>query len=301
MSSGPIRRSRKVKWCDFLRGRGEDDGMMPVFLFAEGRGSTFDLQAGGWDRPRPTDADLVGYIRDAIQDPALGKVEMRDLIGRDYVAMEWRDRRHFWTAMEAFLAHGIAVSPQCRLTGFWFQPSVLVRPWTPLAAEHALVRTTRERAASASFPYTSSMAGNICYEHPAAWLTREGEDLVRWVRAQEKMRPEPSSSDEELPLDQLGDEEMARVVEEVKALAPTLPPSVEEKKPNEEVKVVVAPAEDEVVCVVCLERPADTLVLPCEHQVCCRACSQQLQDTPNAHVCVVCRRPITSILMDGGA
>ena len=51
-------------------------------------------------------------------------------------------------------------------------------------------------------------------------------------------------------------------------------------------------------CMICLDRPADTLVLPCEHQVVCAACSAKLQDTPDAHTCVRCRRKIAAVLQN---
>lgn len=51
-------------------------------------------------------------------------------------------------------------------------------------------------------------------------------------------------------------------------------------------------------CMVCLEHKADTMVLPCQHQVACRGCSDRLRDTPNAHKCIMCRQPITSVLAD---
>lgn len=50
-----------------------------------------------------------------------------------------------------------------------------------------------------------------------------------------------------------------------------------------------------VECMICLERAADTVVMPCEHSVVCAECSRQLKETPDAHVCCQCRRPITGV------
>lgn len=50
--------------------------------------------------------------------------------------------------------------------------------------------------------------------------------------------------------------------------------------------------EEEDECMICLDAPADTLVLPCEHKVVCGACSRALRNTNDAKTCVRCRRPI---------
>ncbi len=49
-------------------------------------------------------------------------------------------------------------------------------------------------------------------------------------------------------------------------------------------------------CVVCLSDAADTTVLPCQHSVVCSACSEKLKTTPDAKICIQCRKPLTSIL-----
>jgi len=52
------------------------------------------------------------------------------------------------------------------------------------------------------------------------------------------------------------------------------------------------------ICVVCLESPVDTLVLPCMHSVVCKTCSEKLANTPDAHVCVRCRKPLTEVMSE---
>lgn len=59
-----------------------------------------------------------------------------------------------------------------------------------------------------------------------------------------------------------------------------------------------ARAEANRECMICLDAHPNTLVLPCQHVVVCVACSDKLADTPDAHTCVQCRRPITSVLRD---
>jgi hypothetical protein len=50
------------------------------------------------------------------------------------------------------------------------------------------------------------------------------------------------------------------------------------------------------LCEVCMDAPVETMVLPCEHYVVCRACSDKLRATPDAHVCIQCRRGITQVV-----
>jgi hypothetical protein len=57
--------------------------------------------------------------------------------------------------------------------------------------------------------------------------------------------------------------------------------------------------EEERLCSICLDRPANTLVLPCEHCVVCSECSRDLEKSNDARLCVQCRRPISAVLEDG--
>lgn len=56
------------------------------------------------------------------------------------------------------------------------------------------------------------------------------------------------------------------------------------------------PDKDREVCMVCLDKIADTMVLPCEHNVVCRTCSLELKKTNNAAKCIKCRRAIEHVL-----
>ena len=53
-----------------------------------------------------------------------------------------------------------------------------------------------------------------------------------------------------------------------------------------------------VTCVVCMERPPDTLVLPCGHCVVCVECSKKLKTSDTvAHLCVYCKQKIEGIYL----
>ena len=49
---------------------------------------------------------------------------------------------------------------------------------------------------------------------------------------------------------------------------------------------------DDNLCMVCLDKESNTMVLPCEHCVVCKECSMQLENTFNSLKCVKCRQAI---------
>lgn len=56
--------------------------------------------------------------------------------------------------------------------------------------------------------------------------------------------------------------------------------------------------EEEGLCIACLERPVQTMVLPCEHHVLCIPCSTKMVGTPNENRCIYCRQNIDEILKE---
>jgi hypothetical protein len=311
---------RKRLWCDF--GQPPDTPptkRVPVFRFSESRGvaSRHGFYDPDVDPARPTDADLVRWIRELINDPELGYVGVNDFIGHEYIEMEWKDLKYYWRAMEAFLRHGITVFTQCRLCENLSAKdfaALNLAPHEPLTrelAEKLMVKNLRDinqgMMPYQQRPFQLGVFDYIPLQHPNAWLTEEGRRLVADVRRAKMKRnvEEASSSDEDiyaLPTDpwppisprkhQREEEEEANVEE---------PPA---KKPRVEVVILEDDDDDDdaiVDCMVCEERKADTLVLPCEHQVVCRACSEKLraQDGFNATHCIVCRRVIDMVVKDG--
>jgi len=65
------------------------------------------------------------------------------------------------------------------------------------------------------------------------------------------------------------------------------------KRPLEE-----SQSESAQTCIICFDKPADTLVLPCMHQVVCKGCSEELKETPDHRTCVRCRCEIMNVLAD---
>lgn len=81
------------------------------------------------------------------------------------------------------------------------------------------------------------------------------------------------------------------------------PVEVEKKRKHEDEpeqeKVVVDVVADAQICMICLDVPANTMVLPCQHVVVCKSCSNNLRQTNDRRTCCYCRCPITFVLADG--
>ena len=61
----------------------------------------------------------------------------------------------------------------------------------------------------------------------------------------------------------------------------------EDKEPDE---------DEEFVCIICMERPPETMVLPCRHVSVCRECSAKLPSTADRYLCCRCRNQIYKVV-----
>jgi predicted 3-demethylubiquinone-9 3-methyltransferase (glyoxalase superfamily) len=73
---------------------------------------------------------------------------------------------------------------------------------------------------------------------------------------------------------------------------------VDDDDDDEEEKQSLEKGWQPPMCVICLEKRANTLVLPCEHVVVCSKCAPGLVKTADASTCVQCRQKIESIVSD---
>lgn len=81
----------------------------------------------------------------------------------------------------------------------------------------------------------------------------------------------------------------------------TAPPEDEHPSSPSKRQKLAEEEEDPNLCMICWDRPSNTLVLPCEHVVVCTECSEGLRATADARTCVRCRNPITEVLCDGAS
>ena len=74
-------------------------------------------------------------------------------------------------------------------------------------------------------------------------------------------------------------------------------PSQSPQNSNSMSRSTLAPIAEVELCMVCMELPADTLVLPCGHQVVCIECSGKLESTLNKDLCIKCRQTIKEVFL----
>lgn len=195
------------------------------------------------------------------------------------IEMQWRERARAYMVMDFLLKEGVALFTQNRMP-------VNVGPddlkpgesCTPEWLERVTVMHIRARIDEATILFKGDVVrainmyydlNPVVYGHAAAWLTQEGRDFVQSIAYVRYNATD--SSDEEVR------------VEEVSAAVPV--PAVEKGHVADE-------------CMICLVNAPNTLVLPCMDRVVCSECAVGLKKTPDAHICVQCRRPITDVLAD---
>lgn len=59
--------------------------------------------------------------------------------------------------------------------------------------------------------------------------------------------------------------------------------------------------DDDGMCMVCMEKEPNTMVLPCLHTVVCDGCSKALERTADKNICCQCRCPITGVSYPDGS
>ena len=297
-----------LKWHAYQRPSNTDDHkLVPVFMFSSRNDEMRNLLSKN---------DLIQMIRTTVHDRTLGEITVGNWIGHDYISMEWKDVRFFWLAMGALLHVGISVTTQSRLpvslparyirTGERLTPAIAER----MQLQH-LESTQREyvaindgvdvRTGTALDPekesayITRSLCNNTVYRHYSSWSSDDGRKIVEHVRKAHGLpvaMQDSESSDE-------GDVTVKRPRHPSDSPSP---PESPPKRAKTATSVVDLTAEPTVVepdtCMICMDLPADTLVLPCGHVVVCRACSVRLRDTNDALICCACRCPIGEILVD---
>lgn len=260
--AAPVKR-RKLKWTEFVHHNMKDHEMFIVCL------------------PRTVtngqvpDEELDALVHTCKQTHGITTLMHSTSYAGSTIEMRWRERARAYTVMDFLLHAGVALFTQTRMC-------VNVGPGdlkpgdscTPEWLERVTVGHMRAKTDEATSMFKGDVArainmyyelNPVVYGHEASWLTQEGRGFVQWLSGRRRHTAE--SSDEEV-----------RVEEALAA-------------PIEQGHVA-----DE--CMICLVNPPNTLVLPCMDRVVCSACSPMLKKTPDAHICVQCRRSITDVLED---
>lgn len=256
----------------------------------------------------PQTTFYVCLVRTFTEDDVLGPFAARivSTYGGDAIELPWCFRDRAYPIMTAVLRTGCPIFTQTRMC-------VNVRPdelddaeaLTPAVLERIVAKrcmqrlrdSARERQEARMENWRVAMGHAVrcmveyyprVYAHPACWITEEGKSLLEYMREYDDTNMlRGDSSDEEVDVDAWDPPLLTSPPTE----APDLKrPSADVDSNREEGSALL--------CVVCMERVADTLVLPCMHQCVCQACSASLRNTINAKRCVMCRAAIASVEID---
>jgi hypothetical protein len=330
MASAPVRHFLDVRYYNTLHGfqylgSSEDDGSkwFVACLYSIPRvprdGTWYGEEADGYTQTEllPKMLEKAGFwVRNGDEDPPRDRAILDDFIGHPYVAV--KHKRDAPACINALLSLGCKLTVQTKLRAF-YEPKDA--PYSLETSERLAIKGIRELLSSGRTPTKvghwiggSVIPDIVLYEH--LWKSEEGKKFARDAISQEPWlaqridEPLFLRDDPRQPFDQSID--WPPVIEEAPPIIPSaalkpaaaLPPRKRapvNKKGQEDTDMESWSAwiEEPVTCIVCMEKPADTLVLPCNHQVACRACSDRLKSTPNAHKCILCRQSITSVVTDG--
>ncbi len=276
---------RKLKWTEFVEIFGikkKDTDNFTVCINRQGSKSSEELHA------------LVAKCKETL---GVTTLTWGSCYAGDCFELQWKEREYAYPLMGFLLQEGLGFRTQTHMP-VYVKPDELKpgESCTPewLDRNTALcLRQEIEKAAKEFFRGDLSKAIDmICgrngfvNSHESSWLTEEGREFVRWAKSHYRFR-DANSSDEEVTIP------TPKRKREDDALDPS--PSPPKKARPEEVQPV---DEDDDVCMICLVNRPNTLVLPCMDRVVCTQCSPKLKATPDAHICVKCRRPITSVEED---
>ena len=190
-----------------------------------------------------------------------------DWIGRDYISVHWSEYGKRRAVLTAMLRMGLSFQTQTK--GMIPFDPVVVSEFTYEALERNVIAQCRSLCDLRLFYMVNDA---MCEEWN--YVTQEGKAFARELRAGPMQHRYDTSRTNYFDWDVMKhyDPETLLSVEPVSSSS--------------------SQTTTTTTCMICMDREADTMVLPCEHNVVCRTCSSQLERTPDAHICVQCRRPI---------
>ena len=213
--------------------------------------------------------------------------------GGEYLEVQFTSRHKIPEIVNECLEIGLCIKLQTRLQSF-YKPGE-----GPFSLEKSEQLGLLQLETSLTlYPFIIESKAD-CLGDERLWKTERGKAFARRVQAKfpdadcdVPLYLPPSSIDDptiDFPLAQ----------PQTEAVQPTLIPCVALPLSCPAPEIEKSPSTQET-CMICLDLPADTMVLPCLDVVVCRACSQGLRQTPDNKICVKCRRPITKVVWDGG-
>lgn len=219
---------------------------------------------------------ILPAIREECQSPSL---EVGDYIGRDYLSIHWSEYKHRFSVLSKLLQHGIPFQTETKgLPAFGGNRDVGVKEFTREFLEKRVIEQCQELIKC--HPGLMSLISFGCY-YDWNWENEEGKKFASELR--EKYGNQYRSA---------YDEDATNFYKWEIFQEPYDPLTLCDLSPNPN------PNENEKeLCIVCMDKEANTMVLPCEHCVVCKECSVQLEKTNNNWSCIKCRQAITHKLV----
>lgn len=195
-------------------------------------------------------------------------LRLNDWLGRDYLSVHWSEYHKRFDVLSAMLRAGHAFQTQTKGMPS-FRPDADGVVFTQDLLERRVMEQSRELL---KYGLLDMIDNGRCEEWN--WSSDEGRAFARMLRQTKGLKyDETRENFYHWPLFQQYD-----------------PATLRNAAP-------VAPVDEPEMCMCCLDRLADTMVLPCEHAVVCRDCSLQLESTSNSWLCIKCRQPIAHKLL----
>ena len=204
-------------------------------------------------------------------------------LGRDFLTICWTEYSKIENIFNALLSLGFSFSTlnNCCVR---FDAAV-DHVFTNEIMEKKAIEHQKESMSVMEWYFKSVLFKEI-YLDIWNYITPEGREFCNWLRAKKQLPPgDYNHADNYFNWPQFRNYDRTTLQSQ---------PEVEPAKPDLEKQS--QPDPEDSLCMICLDKEANTMVLPCNHCVVCKECSIQLRTTNDHHTCVQCRRAITNIL-----
>jgi len=226
-----------------------------------------------WEETAEFEKTILPTIRGECHSPSL---EVGDWIGRDYLSIHWSEYKHRFSILSKLLQHGIRFQTETKgLPHFGGKRDIGVKEFTRELLEKRVIEQFQELIEC--HPGLIALISFGCY-YDWNWETEEGKKFAAELR--EKYGNEYRS---------VYDKDMTNFYEWEIFQEPYDPLTLCDSP----LPLVI----EKELCMICMEKEPNTMVLPCEHCIVCKECSTRLEKTNNNWLCIKCRQVITHKLV----
>lgn len=197
-------------------------------------------------------------------------------IGRDYLSIHWTEYNKIINVLNTLLKFGYSFQVQTKgMVSFDYNIDKMFS--FELLEEKVIIQTNK------LIEYKLYEMIDDCYCEEWNYITQKGKEFSITLKDKLKYNYDKSRTNfYKWPIFQNYDKNTLIILNK------------EEKKI--EIKKDKNEMEEIELCMVCLDKEPDTMVLPCEHCVVCKECSIVLEKTINSMKCIKCRQNIENKL-----